>query len=78
MWKRTLCLTLAVLLLLSVPGALAVTYRQGSAGEQVRTIQQKLKRWGYYDGAVDGIFGSAPAGPWCPFRRKTVWPPMGS
>ena len=24
----------------------------------VRTIQQKLKRWGYYDGAVDGIYGS--------------------
>ena len=37
----------------------AATYRQGSTGEQVRVIQDKLKRWGYYDGAVDGIFGSA-------------------
>ena len=70
MWKRTLCLTLAVLLLLSVPGALAVTYRQGSAGEQVRTIQQKLKRWGYYDGAVDGIFGSATRRAVVSFQKK--------
>jgi len=29
----------------------AATYRQGSTGAQVRTIQDKLKRWGYYDGA---------------------------
>lgn len=30
---------------------------QGSSGQQVRTMQQKLKNWGYYKGAVDGIFG---------------------
>ena len=33
-------------------------YKQGSRGSTVKTIQQKLKRWGYYKGAVDGIFGS--------------------
>lgn len=32
---------------------------QGSRGETVKQIQQKLKRWGYYKGAVDGIYGSA-------------------
>ena len=37
----------------------AATYRQGSTGAAVRTIQTKLKNWGYYDGAVDGIYGSA-------------------
>lgn len=31
---------------------------QGSRGETVKLIQQKLKRWGYYKGAVDGIFGA--------------------
>nr|WP_291257822.1 spore cortex-lytic enzyme [Flavonifractor sp.] len=41
--------------------AQAATYRQGSTGEQVRIIQTKLKNWGYYDGAVDGIFGSGTA-----------------
>lgn len=38
--------------------ASAAVYRQGSSGQTVRTIQQKLKNWGYYDGSVDGIFGS--------------------
>ena len=39
--------------------ALAAVYQQGSQGETVRQIQTKLKRWGYYDGEVDGIYGSA-------------------
>ena len=39
--------------------ALAATYRQGSSGQTVVTIQTKLKNWGYYTGAVDGIYGSA-------------------
>lgn len=70
MWKQALCLVLSVLLLASVPGTLAVTYRQGSTGEQVRTIQQKLKRWGYYDGQVDGIFGSATRKAVVSFQKK--------
>lgn len=32
---------------------------QGSRGETVKLIQQKLKRWGYYKGSVDGIYGAA-------------------
>lgn len=32
--------------------------RYGSNSDEVRQIQTKLKRWGYYNGAVDGIFGS--------------------
>ena len=51
-----LALLLALLLLGSA--AQAAVYRQGSAGEEVRLIQDKLKRWGYYDGEVDGVFGS--------------------
>ena len=30
----------------------------GSRGQEVINIQTKLKQWGYYTGAVDGIFGS--------------------
>lgn len=33
-------------------------YKQGSRGEVVKKIQQKLKNWGYYGGGVDGIFGA--------------------
>ena len=32
--------------------------RFGSRGEEVRQIQTRLKKWGYYSGAVDGIFGT--------------------
>ncbi|MDD6012601.1 MAG: spore cortex-lytic enzyme [Oscillospiraceae bacterium] len=32
--------------------------RLGSRGEEVRQVQKKLKELGYYNGAVDGIFGS--------------------
>lgn len=65
--KRRLIAALAalfavnILLILAAQSVQAATYRQGSSGEQVRVIQEKLKRWGYYDGAVDGIFGSATA-----------------
>ena len=44
--------------------------KYGSRGEEVRQIQTKLKRWGYYKGNVDGIFGSGTleAVKW--FQRK--------
>ena len=32
--------------------------KYGSRGEEVKQIQTKLKRWGYYYGNVDGIYGS--------------------
>lgn len=32
--------------------------KYGSRGEEVRQIQTKLKRWGYYTGNVDGIYGA--------------------
>ena len=50
--------------------AQAATYRQGSSGEQVRVIQTKLKNWGYYDGAVDGVFGSQTTQAVKYFQRK--------
>ena len=32
--------------------------KYGSRGDEVIKIQTKLKRWGYYNGNVDGIYGS--------------------
>ena len=32
--------------------------RYGSTGEEVKQLQKKLKEWGYYNGSVDGIYGS--------------------
>ena len=54
-----LFLTNILIITLFQSAAQAATYRQGSTGEAVRTIQTKLKNWGYYTGSVDGIYGSA-------------------
>lgn len=32
--------------------------KYGSNGNEVKQIQTKLKNWGYYNGNIDGIFGS--------------------
>jgi N-acetylmuramoyl-L-alanine amidase len=62
--KRRLSLVLCALMLFSLlavvllPRVQAASYRQGSSGETVKTIQTKLKNWGYYSGTVDGVFGS--------------------
>ena len=46
-----------ILVMKTVPGATAATFRMGSRGDVVRQIQTKLKNWGYYSGAVDGVYG---------------------
>lgn len=38
--------------------AAATVLKYGSSGTLVKTLQTKLKNWGYYSGTVDGIFGS--------------------
>ena len=40
-----------------VETAYALTLKQGSRGETVKKLQQKLKNWGYYKASVDGIYG---------------------
>ena len=42
---------------LNTHAAQAAVLKQGSKGDTVKKMQQKLKNWGYYSGAVDGIFG---------------------
>ena len=44
--------------------------KYGSRGEEVRQIQTKLKRWGYYSGNVDGIYGSATLAAVKKFQQK--------
>ena len=74
--KRRLAGALALLFALNIAiitlaqSAQAATYRMGSSGEQVRTIQTKLKNWGYYSGAVDGIYGAQTAKAVEYFQRK--------
>ena len=66
---RRICLGCAALVLVAVmlcalllaadaDTAHAAVLKQGSTGNKVSEMQRKLKNWGYYDGSVDGIFGS--------------------
>jgi len=51
-------------------GGVYALSKYGSKSEEVRLIQDKLKRWGYYTGAVDGIFGSKTLEAVKYFQRK--------
>ena len=44
--------------------------RYGSRGSEVSKIQTKLKNWGYYNGSVDGIYGSSTLSAVKKFQRK--------
>ena len=62
--RKRLILALAVLFALNIfiiamaQHASADLYKKGSSGAVVREIQTRLKNWGYYSGAVDGVYGS--------------------
>lgn len=44
--------------------------KYGSRGSEVTQIQTKLKRWGYYKGNIDGIYGSGTVSAVKSFQRK--------
>jgi N-acetylmuramoyl-L-alanine amidase len=54
----------------ALPKVSAAVVKVGSRGQTVKTIQTKLKRWGYYKGSVDGIFGSQTKSAVQYFQRK--------
>ena len=42
----------------------------GSRGERVKTVQETLKRWGYYDGPIDWVYGGGTFTAVKEFQRK--------
>lgn len=42
----------------------------GLTTTQIKTVQQKLKNWGYYSGSVDGIYGSRTRAAVIKFQKK--------
>ena len=74
--RKKLCAALAVLFAVNISiicmaqQAEAVTYQKGSTGSTVTTIQEKLSRWGYYSGKVDGVYGSKTVEAVKYFQRK--------
>ena len=77
MKKKIFGIILMLGLVISFIMALSSQYNQvealskyGSRGSEVRTIQEKLKRWGYYSGSVDGIYGSQTVTAVKKFQKK--------
>ena len=74
--RKKLLLALALLFAVNVllialgQNAEAVTYKRGSSGSVVSQIQTKLKNWGYYRDAVDGIYGSRTETAVTSFQRR--------
>ena len=56
---RAALLALAILCMLLPILTAEAALRRGSTGDDVIAVQKRLKQWGYYSGAVDGIYGYA-------------------
>lgn len=54
----------------TVPNNVEALSKYGSRGNEVTQIQTKLKRWGYYKGSIDGIYGSQTVAAVKYFQRK--------
>ena len=63
-------LTAAMLVVILTTAPRAAVYQLGSRGDNVRTIQTKLKRCGYYNGSVDGVYGKKTADAVRRFQQK--------
>jgi N-acetylmuramoyl-L-alanine amidase len=60
---------LAMNILLNKASAQGILY-WGSSGSEVRLLQQTLKRWDYYDGPIDGVYGGGTFTAVKEFQRK--------
>lgn len=72
--KMLIVIFVLVSILCLTVGALS---KMGSTGSEVSKIQSRLKEWGYYGGAVDGIFGTATRDAVKKFQRANGLVPDG-
>ena len=76
--KIIICITMILITIISFfaitifpkPNEVEALSKYGSRGSEVTQIQTKLKRWGYYKGNIDGIYGSQTVEAVKYFQRK--------
>lgn len=72
--KKILVFSIFLVLLIFIVSNLfqvsMATSKYGSRGDEVKQIQQKLKNWGYYNGSVDGVYGSKTVAAVKKFQQK--------
>lgn len=72
--KILIVIIILVFVLCFTVGALS---KIGSSGREVSEIQSRLKEWGYYNGAVDGIFGTETRNAIIKFQKANGLEPDG-
>ena len=55
---------------ISAPYVQTAVLKQGASGGEVKELQRRLKNWGYYSGAVDGIYGKGTVEAVKAFQKK--------
>ena len=63
-------ITTIIFLIFSKNDEVEALSKYGSRGSEVTQIQTKLKRWGYYNGNIDGIYGTQTLEAVKYFQRK--------
>lgn len=63
-------ISIIVFLIFSKNDEVEALSKYGSRGDEVIQIQTKLKRWGYYNGNIDGIYGTQTLEAVKYFQRK--------
>ena len=78
-WLRTVALVLLLAAAVVFPALngrgdpnapLETLSKRGSTGSEVIQIQTRLKKWGYYTGEIDGIYGAKTESAVKAFQRK--------
>ena len=54
----------------AMPFVQTAVLKQGATGGEVKEVQRRLKQWGYYNGAVDGIYGKGTVEAVKKFQKK--------
>ncbi|MGN0173687.1 MAG: spore cortex-lytic enzyme [Acutalibacteraceae bacterium] len=68
--KITITFLLCTILAFSFVTESVALSKYGSRGEEVREIQRRLKKWDYYSGSIDGIYGSETKAAVIKFQKK--------
>lgn len=69
-FKKIIITFIIFILVIGIISSSMALSKYGSRGEEVKKIQTKLKNWGYYNGQVDGIYGSKTFEAVKKFQRK--------
>ena len=75
--KKIFSLIMVVVMISLTPAEILALSRRGSRGQEVVNIQTRLKKWGYLNGNVDGIYGVKTEEAVKEFQRKHGLTPDG-